>query len=181
MSGLWTLNEQLNEYIQSMKIYLYYRQGNSKNNLFNTKYFDSVVVVFSLRISAIRDFFFFLENKWRQYPILPISFVSSERICAVMQRQMPKARSVFTFTFCSLMNWLDLKTSSRALRSCSLQIVCVLFTGSPSWFKTEIFIILRRVCLYHWLQNYGKWFTFPLIITLFYLKISLFSFSFLLQ
>ncbi len=55
-------------------------------NLFNTKYFDSVVVVFSLRISAIRDFYiyiyiFFLENKLRQNSILPISFVSSERMC----------------------------------------------------------------------------------------------------
>ncbi len=57
------------------------------------KYLDSVVVVFSLRISAIRDFFYFFY-KLRQYPVLPISFVSSERICAVMQRKMPKSRSV---------------------------------------------------------------------------------------
>ncbi len=74
---------------------LNYRQRNSKNNLFNTKYFNSVVVV-SLCISAIRDFFYFifLLNKLRNYPICLLS--SLREYVSLMQRQMPTVRSVFT-------------------------------------------------------------------------------------
>ncbi len=49
----------------------------------------------------------------------------------------------------------------------SLQIVCVVCTGSPSWFKTENCLSLSLIA------NDGQWFTFPVIITLFYQNLPL--------
>ncbi len=48
--------------------------------------------------------------------------------------------SILTFTFCIV---TDVKTFTSLTIAQSLHVACVISIGSPSWFKTEIFPVLR--------------------------------------
>ncbi len=67
------------------------------------------------------------------------SSLVSERICAV-NAALENSISFFTFTFCMT----EVKTFTSITIAQSLQVDFVISIGSPSWFKTEIFPVLRR-------------------------------------
>ncbi len=64
----------------------------------------------------------------------------SERICAV-NAALENSISFFTFTFCMT----EVKTfTGIATNAQSLHVDFVISIGSPSWFKTEVFPVLRH-------------------------------------
>ncbi len=66
------------------------------------------------------------------------SSLASERICAV-NAALENSISFFTFTFCMT----EVKTITGITIAQSLHVDFVISIGSPSWFKTEVFPVLR--------------------------------------
>ncbi len=67
------------------------------------------------------------------------SSLVSERICAV-NAALENSISFFTFTFCMT----EVKMFTGITIAQSLHVDFVISIGSPSWFKTEVFPVLRR-------------------------------------
>ncbi len=67
------------------------------------------------------------------------SSLVSERICAV-NAALENSISFFTFTFCMT----EVKTFTGITIAQSLHVDFVISIGSPSWFKTDVFPVLRR-------------------------------------